>query len=777
MKRLNLAALTIFGVLTLVGCAENDLVGTRKTNQPPRIWLSSAPPEGAVSEYTLHLFWGGWDPDGEIAFYEYAITNNESGVFDPADTTGADKWHPVVSNDSIFTFTADLLADSAGTDFTDLEPVDFIRSHTFFIRAVDDEGLRSTRPAYRSFTSRTLSPVVDILVPTRTGLNPAQVPPITTFRWVGKDYVSNERQVQEPDSVRWIIVSTEVQDRGWEGTIEYIRKNPDAPEWSDWHYYRAPGDTGKFWISRPLEFGPYIFAVQVKDEAGAVNPVFDEHRNVRRVMVSRRTSGPLLIVFNRYVGNVVTTSPTTAPVFIDLPAKVPMSFRWEADASSYGGVVSGYRYGWDIQDLSEDEQWDIDWTPFVTENNTAESPARTYEFDSHTFHVEVIDNSGYKSRVGVRVNIVPFTMTKNLIVIDDYREAPNAGFARTNGGAPSDLEHDEFWRDVLSELANFDAAVDMIEVRDNLPIQAIADYKSMIWNTFAGYNAQEGISLLPELVQFLPEDPSILGGVTGKIKPNIVALYMAAGGHVLLCGEQPMTAVVNRLAFAGGTRSPAYPIIFRYELLGDQDGEYEDSRIGERGVGEISFAYNECCLNVLEISAIPSRRLVRHFPDQDCQTVLVRDHSVKTDGLRFTIPIEDTLSFPALELRPEVAGPGKVFAPENRGLVNDIYNPPYFQEICGGVTETDPLRECFQPIYGHGCLNSSAVIYGAPVAFWTLQYADYVPDAPGGVAAKSAIWGFDPVFFKPEQVKEAVELILFEEWQLPRKPPEDSATP
>ena len=98
------------------GCASNDLVGTQKLNQPPNVWLSSAPPEGTVSEYTLHLFWGGWDPDGDIAYFEYCVTDNEDGVFDPADTVGVDKWRRVDSNDSTFTFTADVLADSSSAD-------------------------------------------------------------------------------------------------------------------------------------------------------------------------------------------------------------------------------------------------------------------------------------------------------------------------------------------------------------------------------------------------------------------------------------------------------------------------------------------------------------------------------------------------------------------------------------------------------------------------------------------------------------------------------------
>ncbi|UCG52269.1 MAG: hypothetical protein JSW58_01560 [Candidatus Latescibacterota bacterium] len=772
-KVANISFVFLLGA-SIFGCTSDKLEGPGKENQAPTVWLSAAPPEGTVSGYTLHLYWGGWDPDGEIAYYEYAITDNEGGVFDPADTTGSDKWFPVFRNESIFTFTADQLADSAGTDFTRMNPLDYIRSHSFFIRAVDDEGLATKIPAYRSFTSRTLSPIVDVLVPTSSGLNPAQVPPITTFRWVGRDYVGTLRETQEPDSVRWIIVSTELFDKSWNATIRYVRENPDAPQWSDWHYYRATGDTGKFWTSPALEYGPYVFAVQVKDEAGAVNPVFDEHRNVRRVMVSKRTSGPLLTVYNKFIGTMVTTSPNTPLTIIDLPAKVPMSFRWEADASNYGGVVSGYRYGWDIQDLNEDDQWDIDWTPFVTENNSAQSPPRTYEFDSHTFHIEVVDNSGFTSRTGVRVNVVPFTMTKNVLLIDDWEER-SPGFDRTNGGLPSDTEHDEFWADMLADVDEFDPSVDMIEVQDDLPINALADYRTLIWVATAAYNSTTG-SLINEIIQFV--DPDVPAG-GGKTNPNIVSLFMSAGGHVLLCGEQVMTASINRISFL--PNNAAFPLIFRYELTSDQDGEYEDSDIGERGVGEESFPYQDCCLNVLDIAYIRSITAVRRTLVQSCAVNMVRSHSQKNDGLRYTIPMDDKYDFPQLELRDKVGGPGRWYDENVSGLNCDIYNPLYFADVekgleltgvCNDVAELIPARECFKPMYGNGCLNPSSLIYGAPVAFWTLTYEDRVPDA-GGVAARSAVWGFHPVFFKPEQVKPALDIILFDEWQLLRRLPRE----
>ena len=137
------------------------------------------------------------------------------------------------------------------------------------------------------------------------------------------------------------------------------------------------------------------------------------------------------------------------------------------------------------------------------------------------------------------------------------------------------------------------------------------------------------------------------------------------------------------------------------------------------------------------------------------------------DGLRAALPAMGGYDFPQLTLRPEAAAPGMWFAADRLGLNCDIYNPPYFDSVCGVFTEHG-TRSCFEPVYGNGCLDASSKIYNAPVAFWTSVYADKA--TAGGVAARSAVWGFHPVYFNPDEVSAALDIVLFDEWQLPRKP-------
>jgi hypothetical protein len=773
------AAIALIVALQLFGCGDEG--GVALGNQPPTVWLSSAPPEGSVSKYTIHLYWGGWDPDGEVAFYEYVVANNATGVFDPADTTstpGDYKWHRVNAHDSTFTFTADLIPDSSVVDFEGShKPEEFRRSHTFFVRSVDREGVRSVKPAYRSFTARTLSPTVYVEVPIPSGLNPAEVPAVTSFHWTAKDFVTSVTEIQEPDSVRWIIAPTANFNDDWDQTLEYIRENPDAKEWSDWRYYGAPGDSGKFWTtSPPLAVGRYYFAIQAKDEAGAVSPVFDLDWNLRRIAVGPRVTGPLLRLTNLYIGLVQTASPDTPPVIIDLPSGVPMVFEFWGDASSYGGVVAGYRYGWDIVDLNDDDQWEVDFTPFVGER--AKSPSRTFFFGTHSFFLELLDNSGYKSRVEVRVNVVPFSMERDLLLVDDWREGNTCFSASPNNGrVPCDAEHDAFWNFVLESATGFNPNTDVFELgvagKTSLPIQVLAKYKNVIWNAI-GNPTGDGGSFLDQLITF--RDPN--APAAGKVTPNLVALYMAAGGHVLLAGNQIMTLVLNRAVTAGVT---VYPIIFRYELDGDQDGSYTgDNQVGIKGVGEESFGYGDCCVNVLDATYLSNPANLRrtNVNNQRCPVELIRERSPVRDGLRTAIPHDLTTGggFPQLELRPETADSGKAFS--TAGLTVDLYNPIYFSNLTacgtpsGGVAEIDPsspsLRHCFQAIYGNGCQNTSSVLYDAAVGFWTTTHAHRVADVAGAVAARSAVWGFSPVYFNPDQVKAALQIILHDEWKIPR---------
>jgi len=744
-----------------LGCSDGTLSGDPAENQPPTVWLSAAPPEGSVGKYTVQLYWGGWDPDGEILRYEYLITNNTTGVFEPSDTTGA-TWMPVVGNDSTFVFSADSLAAPG----TNNQVSEFKRSHTFFIRALDDDGLRSTEPVHRSFTARTLSPRVSIQVPRRNQQTPADVPPISTYRWEATDYVSDMLTSQEPDSVQWALVATARFNNDWNQALAYLRSPASAEEWGPWAWYRAPGDSGKSWTTPPTEFGNYLFAIRAMDEAGAITPVLDDS-NVRRVRVSRRTTGPLLRVTNLYMGRVETTSCSTPLTILDLPSGIPIEFDLTATAESYGGTVVGYRYGWDISDLNDPEQWEVDLTPFV--GAVATVPARSFFFGTHILTIEVLDNSGFCSRVEVKLNVVQFTMERNLLVVDDFRtdETNQAGWnnALGLGSVPSDAEHDQFWADVLADVDGFDPLRDVASPAQGqeLPLVLVAGYRNIVWSVF-GDPSQNVPSLLYIYIQYRSKNPTGNESASGtKVTPNLLALFMAAGGHVLVTGRYP---VQNAIARRPGWNT-RFPLIWLYELEGAQASN-QTPDVNAPPLGDQSFGYKELCLETIDLALTNAQR--RRAQAQYCPVTFVRipnANSTRDDTMREGFPLDPR--FPTLTLRPEATAPGRFYEPSRQGFEAEVYNPAYFR--LGGACRYVPStpRGCFEPIYGLVCNDTGEPTYMQPVAFFTSAFADRVADVPGAIAARSAVFGFAPVYFKPAEIKPALEVIMFDEWKLPRR--------
>jgi hypothetical protein len=759
VRYLTISVFCILALLPLTGCSDETAPVVYK-NQPPTVWITAGPPEDGVSSYRVEIRWGGFDPDGEIDHYEYCITNN-NGAFDPADTTGADKWTGTRKTSDVFVFSADEPVDPDGGD----PPAEFRRSHTFFIRSVDNEGVPSPTPAYRSFTARTLSPEVDIETPPYYGINPARIPPIATIHWVATDYIDDPVSTQDPDSVSWILEHVADHNDDWQETIDWIRSLPvDADDWGDWVWYGAPDGSGKQWTTPPLWMGGYVFAIRAKDEAGAITPVFDEEKNLRRLLVSE-TWPPVLTVTNPYMGSVVTSGLGAPATIMDMPAGLPIEFEWSATGLNDGSTVVAYRYGWDVADPDNPEHWEVDWTPFPPappgEPPTARSDPRTFYLGTHVFRVEVMDNSGFRSGAEIKFNILQFPMTRNLMLVDDFDVGHWAGWDNPVGLGilPNETEHDSYWLDVLDNVGSFYPEADMIEVHrgDVIPFIRLADYKSVVWSVLAHVDQTSDYPVLYDLVRFQPKYLPDSGG--GKRETNVLALFMAVGGHVLLCGQHPVSMTIND-TYAPGLR---FPVIFAHEL----DLRENDQSVApepENPTGDDSFAYRELCLETLDFARTDPSRW-RNPPLVCPEQIRNNPPGLERDiTMRSALPVD--LQFPRLDLRPETAGPGRWHDPTVRGLNAELYNPSYFSGWCRYVPRAP--RGCFEPIYGLGCLDPAVPGYGQPVAFWTGTYADVVADVPGGVPARSAVFGFPPVLFDPVAGKAAIEHILFDEWRLPR---------
>lgn len=719
------------GLAYVFGCDENLFFGAGGDNRPPTVRLTSGPPEGDTTSYRIKFSWIGNDPDGKVDHYEFAICDGNPLGFDPADTTGLDKWAKTLRTDSIFKFSTDTYEKKISDVYGWYRTV-----HTFFVRAVDDAGARS-QAEYRSFTARNISPFVNIDGPRNPFPNQIQtLPPVIIFRWSGYDPIDTPWRTQDVDSIRYLVM-------GYRNDIyDSLNSNVKAFEtlWRPWIAYDAPGDSGKSTVigdDEILEVGlPYLFAVQAKDEAGAVTPLFSKSKNVRLFYVFT-SSGPLLKVKEPYLGTFSFLGATTSPQNFEIPAGFGLNFRWSADASSYGGEVSTYRYGWDIVDVNDPNEWDV-----LPESDLTSAPEIRFSAGIHTLLIEATDNIGGTTMAQIEINVFPLEMSRNLLWVDDFY---STDFLQTNYGFPTETEHTTFWINVLQRAQGFDPSRDIYEtaVKGNLPppTQLMWKYKNVVWT----YSSSDDVNGWDNLVRFVPE--SQVGSRTRK-GYNYLAHYLLLGGHVWTEGMGDRQGGLCAVLFGS---SQVYPINLRCEIAATSAGCAGDTS------GVFSMAYRDYCVTVLD-KVQPALRRDSRVPTRlvalDAMSYGVKDTRDPITAIHDKLPS-------SLLLWDRVTQPNMFFDPAIRGFYYvELYNPGYWMN-----TVKIQQQYCFHPMFRMRTRSQYSVVNNACVAFWTTKYASVVAEVPTAVAAPSVHFGFPLWFFNRAQV-DSIADVIFREWQI-----------
>ena len=150
------AWLALMAAACLAGCSAK---GTLVPNVPPETTLFVQGPVDTVS-HTVHLYWFGSDPDGEVVAFELRFRNPAA----PADT----QWVRTTRSDSIFTVFA---------------PEGYT-APTFEVRAIDNQGAVDPTPAVEDFQFRNQAPTVTLL----HRVTPADTTFASlTLTWTGND--------------------------------------------------------------------------------------------------------------------------------------------------------------------------------------------------------------------------------------------------------------------------------------------------------------------------------------------------------------------------------------------------------------------------------------------------------------------------------------------------------------------------------------------------------------------------------------------------------------
>jgi hypothetical protein len=607
--------------------------------------------------------------------------------------------------------------------------------------ACEDDPVRDTHGGTDS------APVITIVFPAAGGISPAMTDRRAPIILVVTDDDSAVRQIK----LRLALENVADHGDSYTAAEDFVKSNPDDLDWTEWMDYE-PGESGSMLYrpEEPFEEGGFVLVAQARDPGGLMSEFGNS--NLRHIRMIERASGPLLSVRDQYVGGIQTSVCNTPGVTGYIIRGLPVAFEFNASAEMYRGGITSYRYGWFDWDKPDDpSRWTVVETPSLPSEIKGTTPEHiVIEGLGELFKFEVTDWSGMSACAFFDVNTAEYFAGDDVLLIDDYRLEHGTGWAGTNGYGPSDTEHDQFWLHMLDDVAGFDPDRDVMEVDEHFQLSLVKPlgYKAIIWSVSAGlFDGRPDQSLLSKLIRFQPEDWRP-GGLPGpQPTAGFLAQFLHAGGLLLIEGRYPLSGVVDAEIFPQFT--PRFPLVYKYELGGDQDGVYFD-QLGDF-VGDESFPFRDLCLNAVDYTN-PFTPLVRDEFENGCGRETERGED---EFLRRATPID--MSFSRLNLRPEAAGTGRYY--EARGLEAELYNPLYF-ESCSFAEYG--LRSCFEPIYGLGAVDGFVLTHGSPVAFWTSA------SAAGG--PRSAVFGVPLVYFEPAEAKAAIEHILFDEWGMARKP-------
>ena len=559
---------------------------------------------------------------------------------------------------------------------------------------------------------------------------------VTRFSW-------SSNGEQPPVDIRYFATMLVDTDGVYNTTFDLvgdINENPARYDtlWSDWLLYDAPDGSGRTTVigeEGELTYGRrHYFFVQGRDEEGNITTEFERETNARHFTVTY-SRGPALFIAERVLANFMFVGTSFRPEERKLPPGISLSFYWEGDASQYSSEIAGYRYGWDILSL---EQWDAPFEMYVTRNQPA-----SFHAGVHTLTIETIDIAGNVTRGQIEVEIIPWEMERDLLLVDDYYGStypvPNLSF-------PAETEHDAFWTSICSRAAGFDEAVDIFDTYSwsRAPsIDLIGRYKNIIWTYSPGAAGRWS-----RVVEFTPESAV---NISRDETPNLITIFLQKGGHVWTSGRSDQDA---GLAAVLQDEYRIFPVDIRCEIAGP--GGCEDNS------GISSLPYRDYCVTVIDKvsghfrtdSRMPSRILTHH---DVLRSALRDDDDPVTAGLT---GLPETLA-----LRDEVTAVGSFFCTDSTcspgGFTYvEVYDPDYWLLRTAGSS-----RNCFHPIYRMRTASEWSVLNEQTVAFWVTRYEDIVPDAPGGTAAPSAHFGFPLWYFRHESA-DSIADVIFERWGL-----------
>jgi len=569
LRRTTIMATVTVGLLALAfgasfqGCSPSqDIGGTRVQNALPDTRVTGTPPVLGQTDFSVHFFWTGFDPDGEVKGFQWKISSNgvdgisvyDTLTVDPATGDTLNPWHFTSATDTTFIVTADSsgFAQDAGLPEQDQR---FFQPHTLLVRSIDDRGAVDPTPALLTFTATTLAPTVRLTSPPALAGNyrsAQMLPPTFTLRWIGTD---PDFEQGTPTQVRYLLKVARLGDRYIQTQYDYNRHLEELisfhePGWSDWVPYGLNDEERKVTFTKPSRdangnFIYYLFAIQARDTAGAVSLDRGYARTVHNFRIDS-TLRPLLVVRESFLGTYSGVGLVT-PATIDIAKNQPLSFQWMGEASSYGSEIAGYRYGWDVVDPEDDADpgWQVQ---FGLSAAHMHAPIKTFSSGTHTLLVQCIDQSGVQSMTQaiIVLSVVPVPDVADqrpVLLVDGIKDQTSRQWPDQSGTTyyGNDVERDAFWLSALARsggVAGFSEAVDMVDLESNvadISYRRAVNYRTLIWTIDFNRNS-------PVISDFKIGRVSIAGHSIMSLPFNWLATYQTDVGNLFLAGADAVSS-------------------------------------------------------------------------------------------------------------------------------------------------------------------------------------------------------------------------------------------
>ena len=142
--RVRSVGITLMGlvvVLWAASCAKAPTPPAKQPDRTPQTELTYAPVQYDTTTFRVHFYWTGYDDDGEVTRFHYAV---DSDTLLPIA-----QWRTTVAKDTTLLFLVD--------------PVAELKLHVFKVSAEDNTGAVDPTPASRAFSAKTLPPNSRIL--------------------------------------------------------------------------------------------------------------------------------------------------------------------------------------------------------------------------------------------------------------------------------------------------------------------------------------------------------------------------------------------------------------------------------------------------------------------------------------------------------------------------------------------------------------------------------------------------------------------------------------